>query len=59
METTGLTQGGQGELHCDLGLEGGSVEASSSKEETESMEDDQDPEVRSSSSLKLWVNYSI
>ncbi|CAI5688817.1 guanine nucleotide-binding protein-like 3-like protein isoform X1 [Oreochromis niloticus] len=44
METTGMTQGGQGELHCDLGLEGGSVEASSSKEETESMEDDQDPE---------------
>uniref|UniRef100_A0A3Q0RWI5 G protein nucleolar 3 like n=1 Tax=Amphilophus citrinellus TaxID=61819 RepID=A0A3Q0RWI5_AMPCI len=44
METTGMTQGGQVEPHCELDMEGGSVEASSSKEEIESMEDDQDPE---------------
>ncbi|XP_029947046.1 guanine nucleotide-binding protein-like 3-like protein [Salarias fasciatus] len=44
METTGMTQGGLGELHCDLDMEAGSVEESTFKEEAESMEDDQDPE---------------
>lgn len=52
MENTGMTQGGLGEPHCELDMEGGSVEASTSKDETESMEDDQDPEVRNSSSFK-------
>lgn len=42
METTGMTQGGLSDLHCDLDMAGGSVEESTFKEE--SMEDDQDPE---------------
>lgn len=37
METTGMTQGGQGEAHTDL--------ESDLKDEAESMEDEQDPEV--------------
>lgn len=46
IEATGMTQGGEDEPHCDLGMEGGSFEEPSVKDEAESMEDDQDPEVR-------------
>lgn len=42
METTGMTQGGQGEPPSDLAMVEESVEE---PDETESMEDDQDPEV--------------
>lgn len=45
METTGMTQGGQSEAPSDLEMERGSVEETDLKGETESMEDDQDPEV--------------
>ncbi|CAN9512473.1 unnamed protein product [Ophioblennius macclurei] len=44
METTGMTQGGPGDLHSDLDMESGSVAESAFKEDAESMEDDQDPE---------------
>ncbi|XP_078103941.1 guanine nucleotide-binding protein-like 3-like protein [Sander vitreus] len=44
METTGMTQGGQGETPSDLEVVGGSLEESEFKDETESMEDGQDPE---------------
>lgn len=43
METTGMTQGGQG--LSDLVMDRGSVGETELKDETESMEDDQDPEV--------------
>ncbi|XP_059185477.1 guanine nucleotide-binding protein-like 3-like protein [Centropristis striata] len=42
METTGMTQGGQGEESPEL--VGGSIEEPECKDETESMEDGQDPE---------------
>lgn len=45
METTGMTQGGLGEPTSDLEMVGGSLEEPEFKDETESMEDDQDPEV--------------
>lgn len=45
METTGMTQGGQGEPPSDLAMVEESVEEPELKDETESMEDDQDPEV--------------
>lgn len=45
METTGMTQGGQGETPSDLEVVGGSLEEPEFKDETESMEDGQDPEV--------------
>ncbi len=45
METTGMTQGGQGEPPSALEMVGGSLEEAAFKDETESMEDDQDPEV--------------
>lgn len=44
METTGMTQGG-GEPLSYLEMEGESVEEPEFKDETESMEDDKDPEV--------------
>uniref|UniRef100_A0A8D0A4Q8 G protein nucleolar 3 like n=1 Tax=Sander lucioperca TaxID=283035 RepID=A0A8D0A4Q8_SANLU len=44
METTGMTQGGQGETPSDLEVVGGSLEEPEFKDETESMEDGQDPE---------------
>ncbi|XP_045931326.1 guanine nucleotide-binding protein-like 3-like protein [Micropterus dolomieu] len=44
METTGMTQGGQGEPTSVLEMAGGSLEEPEFKDETESMEDDQDPE---------------
>ncbi|KAA8593479.1 hypothetical protein FQN60_009595 [Etheostoma spectabile] len=44
METTGMTQGGQGETLSDLEVVGGSLEEPEFKDETESMEDGQDPE---------------
>ncbi|XP_029287240.1 guanine nucleotide-binding protein-like 3-like protein isoform X1 [Cottoperca gobio] len=44
METTGMTQGGEGELSSDLGMVGGSLEEPESKDETETMEDGQDQE---------------
>ncbi|KAF3689489.1 Guanine nucleotide-binding protein-like 3-like protein [Channa argus] len=44
METTGMTQGGQSEAPSDLEIERQSVEEPESKDETEFMEDDQDPE---------------
>nr|XP_020448544.1 guanine nucleotide-binding protein-like 3-like protein [Monopterus albus] len=44
METTGMTPGGQGEPPSDLEMERTSVEEPECKHETESMEDDQDPE---------------
>lgn len=55
METTGMTQGDQGESHCDLEIEGDSVEESTFKDETESMEDEQDPEVSNSTGLCVKV----
>lgn len=42
MEITGMTQGSQGEPYSDLGM----LEEAKFKDETESMEDEQDPEVR-------------
>ncbi|XP_035007622.2 guanine nucleotide-binding protein-like 3-like protein [Hippoglossus stenolepis] len=44
METTGMTQGGQGEPSSDLEMERVSIEEPEFKEEAETMEDDQDPE---------------
>ncbi|XP_029989633.1 guanine nucleotide-binding protein-like 3-like protein [Sphaeramia orbicularis] len=44
METSGMTQGGQGEAPSELEMEGGSVAESEFQEDTESMQDDQDPE---------------
>uniref|UniRef100_A0A8P4KU78 G protein nucleolar 3 like n=1 Tax=Dicentrarchus labrax TaxID=13489 RepID=A0A8P4KU78_DICLA len=44
METTGMTQGGQGEAPSDLEVVGGSLEEPEFKDEIESMEDEQDPE---------------
>lgn len=41
METTGMTQGSQGETYSDLGT----LEEPEFKDETESMENEQDPEV--------------
>ena len=46
METAGMTQGGHEAPLGDLEMEGGSVEEPAFKDETESMEDDQDPEVK-------------
>lgn len=45
MATAGMTQGGQEEPPCDLEMEGGALDGVESKDETESMDDDQDPEV--------------
>ena len=45
METTGMTQGGQDEPPSDLEMVAGSLEEPEFKDETESMEDEQDPEV--------------
>lgn len=47
MEATGMTEGGQGELH----MERGSMEEPAIKDETESMEDEQDSEVTDSFDL--------
>ncbi|XP_071349320.1 guanine nucleotide-binding protein-like 3-like protein [Trachinotus anak] len=44
METTGMTQGSQGEPPSDLEMERGPMENPDVKDEAESMEDDQDPE---------------
>ncbi|XP_040890462.1 guanine nucleotide-binding protein-like 3-like protein [Toxotes jaculatrix] len=44
MESMGMTQGGLGEPLSDLEMERGSMEKPEFKDETESMEDDQDPE---------------
>ncbi|KAM8916294.1 guanine nucleotide-binding protein-like 3-like protein [Spinachia spinachia] len=44
METTGMTQGGQGEPPSDLEMVGASLEDTVFKDKTESMEDDHDPE---------------
>ncbi|KAM6927904.1 guanine nucleotide-binding protein-like 3-like protein [Xenentodon cancila] len=44
METTGMTQGGPGEPHCDLEMEGGSEGEPSAKDEAGCMEEDQDAE---------------
>ncbi|XP_075951719.1 guanine nucleotide-binding protein-like 3-like protein isoform X1 [Anarhichas minor] len=44
METTGMTQGGQGEPPSDLEMVGGSLEEPEVQDETQSMEDGQDPE---------------
>ncbi|XP_029908269.1 guanine nucleotide-binding protein-like 3-like protein [Myripristis murdjan] len=44
METTGMTQGGQSEPPCGLEMEGGFLEEPELKDETESMEDEQDQE---------------
>ncbi|XP_021425423.2 guanine nucleotide-binding protein-like 3-like protein [Oncorhynchus mykiss] len=44
MATAGMTQGGQEEPPCDLEMEGGALDGVESKDETESMDDDQDPE---------------
>lgn len=45
MATTGMTQGGQDEPPSDLEMVAGSLEEPEFKDETESMEDEQDPEV--------------
>lgn len=45
METTGMTQGSQGEPYSDLEMVGGPLEEPEFKDGTESMEDGQDPEV--------------
>ncbi|XP_068450453.1 guanine nucleotide-binding protein-like 3-like protein [Clinocottus analis] len=44
METTGMTEGGHGEPPSDLEMEGGFLEELEFEDETESMEDGQDPE---------------
>ncbi|XP_029006709.1 guanine nucleotide-binding protein-like 3-like protein [Betta splendens] len=44
METTGMTQGGQSQGVCYLEMDRGCLEDTALKGETESMEDDQDPE---------------
>ncbi|KAI3369524.1 hypothetical protein L3Q82_007737 [Scortum barcoo] len=44
METGGMTQGGQDEALSALEMAGGSLEEAACKDDTESMEDDQDPE---------------
>lgn len=53
METTGMTQGSQGEPPFDL--EKGSMENPDFKGEAESMEDDQDTEVRNSAAFPASV----
>lgn len=45
MESTGMTHGGQDETFSEQQMVGGSWEESECKDETESMEDGQDPEV--------------
>ena len=46
METAGMTQGSQAEVsQCDLEMEGPCVEDPELRDETESMDDDQDGEV--------------
>jgi hypothetical protein len=45
METAGMTQGFPAEGGCDLAMEGALVEDLELRDETESMDDDQDAEV--------------
>lgn len=45
METTGMTEGGQNEEYASLEMMRGSLEEPEIKEETESMDDERDPEV--------------
>ena len=45
METAGMTQGFPAEGGCDLAMEGALVEDPELRDETESMDDDQDTEV--------------
>lgn len=45
METTGMTEGGQSEEYAGLETMGGSLEEPEIKDDTESMEDERDPEV--------------
>lgn len=45
METTGMTEGGQNEEYAGLEMMRGSLEEPEIKEETESMDDERDPEV--------------
>ena len=51
METTGMTQGGQGEPPSDLEMERVSIEEPEFQEEAETMEEDQDSEVRNKAAL--------
>ncbi|XP_042352525.1 guanine nucleotide-binding protein-like 3-like protein [Plectropomus leopardus] len=44
METTGMTQGGRAEPPSDMDMLGGSLKETELQDETQSMEDDQDPE---------------
>lgn len=45
METSGMTEGGQSEEYAGPEMVGGSLEEAEVKDETESMEDERDPEV--------------
>lgn len=45
METTGMTQGGQGETPSHLEMVAGSLEEPEFEDKTESMDDGRDPEV--------------
>lgn len=52
METTGMTEGGQSDENAGQEMMGGSLEEPETKEETESMDDERDPEVGS-----LYASY--
>lgn len=54
IETTGLTQGGQGEACADLDMAGACLEEPGLKDEAESMEDEQDPEVWNGTLLTVF-----
>lgn len=52
VETTGMTEGGPSDEYAGLEMMGGSLEEPEIKEETESMDDERDPEVE-----KLCTSY--
>lgn len=59
METTGMTEGGQSDEHADLEMVRGSLEDPEIKDETESMEDERDPEVGACARLFTFVSVNL
>lgn len=57
METTGMTQGGQGETPSHLEMVAGSLEEPEFEDKTESMDDGRDPEVWNSAVLTTSVYF--
>lgn len=56
METTGMTEGGQNEEYAGLEMMLGSLEEPEIKEETESIDDERDPEVGKLSTSYVCFN---